>query len=331
MDTITRRSITRRSIATPVLSTLALVAWASMSGCIPGRPDPSEAEPPPVYTRSDTVALFAPGVISTGDVFGSSFTPDGRTVYFTKATGNGRVMHIMQSRWSNGSWSTPTRAPFSTGPRQRDPYVSPNGKLLYFTAPRQRDATSTDPGGDWDTWVVPLTQGDHAPAERLPSLANSARNEMHPAITIDSTIFFSVRDRPIGVASPFTAPGQIAYIHKKIRTTPVVVGLLEISNPGTPYITPDGRVLIVSATGKDGQGRADLFVAIRGGDGRWSTPRTLGREVNSGDEEFSPSLSPDGQYLFFSRIRYDGERELGSEINVIPVESLPPLREAIGR
>jgi len=302
-----------------------------LTGCIPGRARPADAEPPPVYTRSDTAALFAPGVISTGDVFASSFTPDGRTVYFTKATSDRSAMQILQSRWSNGAWASPTRAPFSTGTRQMDPHVSPNGKQLYFTAPRQRDATSADPGGDWDTWVVRLAGGDPAQAERLPSLANSSENEMYPSITIDSTIFFGVRKRSTGAASGAVAPGAIAYMHRKVRTTPVLVPLLEIINPSNPYITPDGRVLIVAATAKDGRGRADLFVVRRGGDGRWSIPRNLGREVNTDDVEFCPSLSPDGRYLFFSRVRYDGDRVLGNDIYVVPVESVPVLRDALGQ
>ena len=312
----------------------------SLAACITSRTNATSAEPPPVFTTSDTVALFAPGVISTGDVFASSFTPDGRTVYFTKATSDRSSMHIMQSRWSNGAWTSPVRAPFSTGARQMDPHVAPDGKAIYFTAPRQRDATGNDPGGDWDTWAVRLEGGDLRPAARLSSLANSAKNETYPSITIDSTVFFGMRDRPIGIESGQTAPGVIAYSHKRIRTTPVVVPLTELGNPSNPYITPNGRVLIVSATAKDSRGRADLyvvthsgdgFVSMRGGDGRWSAPRNLGMEVNSGDTEYCPSLSPDGKYLFFSRIRHDGDRVLGNDIYVVPVESVPVLRDALRR
>jgi hypothetical protein len=310
-------------------SVLSLMAAATLSSCIPGRSNPADTEPPPVYMRGDTVAMFAPGVISTGDVFASSFTPDGRTVYFTKATGDRSTMQIMQSRWSNGAWSAPVRAPFSTGTRQMDPHVAMNGKLLYFTAPRRRDAASTDPDGDWDTWVAQLREGDQSAAERLTSLANSSENETYPSVTIDSTIFFGVRQRFPSPGSTVTPPGTIAYIHKKVRTTPVPVRLADISDPGNPYITTDGRVLIVSATGRDGRGRANLFVVVRGGDGRWGAPRDLGREVNSDDVEFCPSLSPDRQYLFFSRIRYEGERTLGNDIYVVPVASVPVLRDAM--
>ena len=277
-----------------------------------------------MYTHSDTATMFAPGVISTGDVFASSFTPDGRTVYFTKATNDRSSMQIMVSHWTNGAWSEPRRAPFSTGQRQMDPHVAPSGRVVYFTAPRRRNAGISDPDGDWDTWTASLEKGDPSEATRLTSLANSPDHEMYPSVMIDETVFFGVSARQDGAA----ARSEIAYMNKKVRTTPVRVPLA-LTNPGNPYITPRGNVLIVSGTGKDERTRADLYVVTRGGDGRWSAPRDLGREVNTDAVEFCPSLSPDGQYLFFSRLRRDGDRVTGNDIYVIPVASVPVLRDAL--
>ncbi|HYW31597.1 MAG TPA: hypothetical protein VE869_08830 [Gemmatimonas sp.] len=309
-------------------------AWAAVSlmvaacvGRLPGVALSSRVPvPPPVFSTSDTTAMFAPGVISTGDVFASSFTPDGRTVFFTKATSDRTRMHIQQSTWTGSSWSTPSRASFSTGDREMDPHVSPDGKTVYFTAPRRRAAIATDADGDWDTWSAKLDGSE--PAARITSLANSADNEMYPSITNDEALFFGVRSR----ANP-DVPGEIRYLHRKIRTTPVVVPMgPEVVNPGNPYITYDGRVLIVSASGPESRGRSDLFVLVRRGDGRWSAPRNLGREVNTTDVEFCPGLSPDGRYLFFSRVRYDeNNRAAGNDIFVTPVSSVPVLRDALGQ
>lgn len=285
----------------------------------------ASAEVTPVYTRSDTVSLFAPGVISTGDVFASSFTPDGMMVYITKTSSDRASMQIMVSRWSNGAWTRPTRAPFSTGERQMDAHVAPNGRTVYFTAPRRRGAAITDPDGDWDTWSASLEKGDPAESTRIPSLANSPDHETYPSVTIDGTVFFGVGQREGGSL----ARREIAYFSPKLRTTPVRLALADVSNPGNPFITPDGRVLIFSAIGKDERTRGDLYVITRGGDGRWSTPRNLGREVNSEETEYCPSLSPDGRYLFFSRMHQADGRTAGSDIYVVPVSSVPVLRDAL--
>jgi hypothetical protein len=168
-------------------------------------------------------------------------------------------------------------------------------------------------------------KGDPSEATRVESLANSAEHEAYPSVTIDGTLFFGIGQREGGAL----ARRDVAYFNRKVRTTPVVLTLPDISNPSNPYITPNGRVLIVSATGKDERTRGDLFVVTRGGDGRWSAPKNLGREVNSDETEYCPSLSPDGRYLFFSRMHQAAGRTVGSDIYVVPVSSVPVLRAAL--
>jgi hypothetical protein len=63
-----------------------------------------------------------------------------------------------------------------------------------------------------------------------------------------------------------------------------------VDHPITPDVNRAGRVLIIAARGADNRGRTDLYVLVRRGDGRWSAPRNLGREVNSTDAEFAPQL-----------------------------------------
>ncbi len=313
----------------------AVVPLLLLAACARPSSNAATREPAPVFAVGDTVQLFAPGIVSTGDVFASSFTPDGRTVFFTQATADRSRMQIMVSRWQAGRWQKAEPAEFSTGQRQMDPHVSPDGKTLYFTAPRRRDAVLADADGDWDTWQVRLDVPG-AVAERVNGrlrLANSAENEMYPSITYSSPsspyseqLFFGVRKKD---AAPGT-PGEIQYIGPKIRTTPVPVVLdKSISNPSNPYITPDGSVLIVSATGSDPRKRADLYVIRRREDGRWMDPQSLGAEVNTNDVEFCPQLSRDAQYLFFSRVHYDADRATGNDIYVVPTRFIRPLRDAL--
>lgn len=315
-------------MAPPRVSTIAWTAAAAglcvLSACITRSSAVLTDDYAPVYTRSDTVETFAPGVISNGDAFSSTFTPDGGTVYFTRASNDRSQMQIMRSRWTGRGWSAPVRARFSTGTQQMDPHIAPGGKTLYFSAPRRRAAATTEPDGDWDTWSVRLdTEAD---AERMTSLVNSAENEMYASSTYDDALFFGYKPRN----APASAPTEIHYWYPKLRSTPAVVPTgADVSSASNPYITANGRVLIISGTGKASRGRADLFVLVRGPDGRWSAPRNLGGEVNTDDNEFCPQLTHDGRYLFFSRIMWDGDRMIGNNIFVVPVTSVPVLRDAL--
>ena len=79
-------------------------------------------------------AVFADGVISTGDYESHpAFTPDGRMLYFVKSTPSFTDWKIHVSRYVDGRWSTPEVAPFSGKYRDADPFVTADGKRLYFT------------------------------------------------------------------------------------------------------------------------------------------------------------------------------------------------------
>ena len=77
-------------------------------------------------------------------------------------------------------------------------------------------------------------------------------------------------------------------------------------NEGTCTISADGRRLIfTSCSGRDGIGSCDLYESIKVGE-VWTTPKNLGRNVNSNEWESQPSLSADGRTLYFVSDRRSG-------------------------
>jgi Tol biopolymer transport system component len=77
-------------------------------------------------------------------------------------------------------------------------------------------------------------------------------------------------------------------------------------NEGTCTISADGRKLIfTSCTGRDGIGSCDLYETKKIGSD-WTTPKNLGRNVNSVEWESQPSLSADGRTLYFVSDRRSG-------------------------
>ena len=49
-------------------------------------------------------------------------------------------------------------------------------------------------------------------------------------------------------------------------------------------------------------GSGDLYISYQR-DGVWTKAQNLGDEINSHREEYSPKISPDGRYFFFSSTR----------------------------
>ncbi len=90
-------------------------------------------------------------------------------------------------------------------------------------------------------------------------------------------------------------------------TTPVSISDKINSNlrEGASAISADGRHLIFTLCGSKTYGRCDLFESKKTGDA-WSPPVNLGPMVNSSAWDVQPSLSADGQELYFVSDRKGG-------------------------
>jgi len=78
-------------------------------------------------------------------------------------------------------------------------------------------------------------------------------------------------------------------------------------NEGAQCISPDGRLLIFTACERQGGiGRCDIYISVLK-DGKWTTPINIGQPVNSVDWESQPSISADGNMLYFVSNRKGGK------------------------
>lgn len=96
-------------------------------------------------------------------------------------------------------------------------------------------------------------------------------------------------------------------------------------NEGAPTISGDGKTIIFVActdpsginygADRTGKGSCDLFITQKI-NGRWSTPTNLPGAVNTSNWETQPSLSADGQTLYFIRAVRSKDSRANSDIYV---------------
>jgi hypothetical protein len=80
-------------------------------------------------------------------------------------------------------------------------------------------------------------------------------------------------------------------------------------------IAPDESFLIFMALGRpDSVGGGDLYISHRKG-AEWTPAKNLGPKINRPGLEISATLSPDGNYFFFSSSRRTGEIPPGQRPN----------------
>lgn len=129
-----------------------------------------------------------------------------------------------------------------------------------------------------------------------------------PVLTVDQqTLIFTGRR---GISPRYD---EDIYVSKKneqgdwMPPEPLSENINTMRNEGTCTISADGRTLIfTSCEGRQGYGSCDLFIARRKGT-EWSMPKNLGPQVNSSAWESQPTLSADGNTLYFVSDRSGGQ------------------------
>jgi hypothetical protein len=255
---------------------------------------------------------FAPGIISTGHEFGISFTPDGREAYFSRFAAN-QPTHIYRSKLIDGIWQQPERISISADTwSDLDPFVSFDGKHLFFISTRPDHDAIASGKKDMDIWVADRGRTDWIAARRVQNV-NSAGKEGSPSVARDGTMYF-FSDRKEG-------PGSNAIYQSRLINgvygAPVLMpsAINSGASNTSPFIARDGRMLLFYSTRAGGYGKADLYVSFKR-HGKWTDASNLGPVVNGSDSDYNPALSPDGRQFFFGR---------NSKLYVIPTNAIPGL------
>jgi Tol biopolymer transport system component len=243
--------------------------------------------------------LFGPGTISTGDMeLNAAFTPDGRTLYFTKRTPKYQLWTILVSTLKGNRWSVPRVAEFSGQYGDFDPFISPDGSQLFFSSNRPVPGKAKP---DFDIWMVKKTAAGWSTAVNLGADVNTESQEYYPSVSKTGTLYFS-SNREGGKGSGDLYRSRL--VNGKY-SKPENLGD-EINSKyfeGDPYIAPDESFLIfVSYNRPDGLGDGDLYVSLNQ-NGHWTPPKHLGAPINSSALDFCPNMSPDGKYFFFTSER----------------------------
>jgi len=253
----------------------------------------------------DDPVLFAPGVIASGmplrDV---AITPDGKEFYYGVNLGGESVTTILCTREVGGRWTPPEVAPFAADPSVDtiEPAISPDGQRFFFVS--NRGAEGAAPAdNNYDIWVMDR-QGEQwgEPVNVGPPVSTKAQ-EYFPSVTRDGTLYFC-RAEPSGVHLFYRSRLQNGRYITAERLGPRVNAARTQFNA---FIDPDERFYIICAFGlADSVGSTDYYICYRDEQDRWTRPINLGPKINTASgAEFSPYVSPDGQYFFFMSTRVD--------------------------
>ena len=277
---------------------------------------------------------FTPGSTPAGWLYRITFTPDGDTAYYTVSDGffpaNRRSTIHRVTRDAAGTWGEPHVASFSGEFTDIDPFVTPDGQRLFFSSIRP------DTDGerrDLDIFYVERTAAGWSEPVRLGPEVNSPQDELYASMDDAGTLFFACGPLAPGPGAGWdiytAAPAGAGFAPRQPLEAVNTTGEWDPDNPTAdwefnPEVSRDGRTLVFTSLRPGGFGLGDLYVSHRHADG-WSTPVNLGPLVNTGHDEFHPTLSPDGDTLYFART-VTAPDVVPSRFHRIPLDRLPVMR-----
>lgn len=261
---------------------------------------------------------FAKGIISTDEnsEFDLTFSTDGLKTYFSRRKPNEKQM-IYESDFINGTWSTPKLASFSNN-RDEAAHITPNGKFLFFGSERPIPNKPNKGNFDMNIWMMEKTKLGWSEPKPLPEPINQVQIEKEEWPSSNNNFLFTNDNKTYYFTSMQRGNKSIKLYETKfdgkIFTEPKVIeGIFEDEKFWiySAVISPNGKYLLFNTfEGPGGEGGEDIFVSIKTKKG-WGKAKSIGKIVNTKDEESSPRFSRDGKYFFFSRAENKGNYEYG--------------------
>jgi WD40-like Beta Propeller Repeat len=152
-------------------------------------------------------------------------------------------------------------------------------------------------------WILLLLWGYKAPgqsARLLPRNINHVtQNQVYPAVSGDGKVMLFMTD--------YSDHGGFVVVTSKYRAGKwqdpeelSVLGSSKVNNWGGYAPNYDGTSIYFSSRRSEGLGKFDIWYSSLT-DGVWTRPKNIGKPINTVGNDGNPSISPDGQRIYFMR------------------------------
>lgn len=268
-----------------------------------------DQEPPDLKPK-----LFAPHIISTEmSEINAVYSPDYKEFYYSVNTPGDQLV-IVKLMHDGIKWSEPEVASFSGIYADADPFITDDGKWLYYISKRPVEDTK-EAKDDWDIWRVKNENGKWGEPQRLDTLINSPNDETYPVITRQERLYYSSgREGSVKGRDLYYAQIEGDGFQTPVRLDDNINSHWE----GDAYVSADEDYIIFYSYGRpEGEG---LFISFSE-NGTWSMPKFMGDDINIHGGEWCPILSPDGKYFFFTS-NYRVEAKSGEKLTFKKIKEL---------
>lgn len=256
-----------------------------------------------VAAQEPEVTLFDKKLNQFLNVRDFCISEKGNEAFFSIQSLDGKISQIAFITKEKTEWSEPVLMPFCDENTYLEPFLTYDGKHLFFASDRPNDH-SKDGKKNFDIWYVERKNPKEKWSEpiNLGSPVNSELDEFYPTLSENGNLYFTL-DSPNGMGKDDIYFSQW---NGKNYTAPVLLND-KVNSDGyefNAFISKDESFLLYTKYNEEGGlGSGDLYISKKDSKGNWQQAENLGNTINTTSMEYCPFYDEKTKTLYFTSRR----------------------------
>ena len=240
---------------------------------------------------------------------------NGSEAFFTIQSPLQDISQIAYIQKKGNEWTEPELMSFSSSYMDLEPFLSHDGKRLFFVSNRPLDDLSKEKK-DFDIWYVERGGSDQkwSMPKNIGAPINSGLNEFYPSLSKNNNLYFTL-ESPNGLGKDdiyFSRWENGSY------STPQLLDK-NINTPGyefNAFISKEEDFILFSRYNEeDGLGSGDIYISVKDDRGNWEKARNIGAPINTKYMEYCPFYHEGDQTLYFTSRRNELSPKLFNSVS----------------
>ncbi|MFD1316639.1 hypothetical protein [Namhaeicola litoreus] len=234
-----------------------------------------------------------------------SMSENGNEAFLTIQSPFQEISQIVYIKKEKNKWSEPKLMPFSDSFMYMEPFLTADGKRLFFVSDRPLN-DSIKVKKDFDIWCIERNNQDAewSKPKNIGKPVNSDLDEFYPSVSENGNLYFTMV-APIGLGKDdiyFCKWDNGKYANPVLLSESINSAGYEFN----AFISKgEDFILFTKYNEKDGYGSGDLYISKKDAYGMWENAKNIGEPINTKFMEYCPFYDEKNEILYFTSKRND--------------------------